>query len=135
MGRRDISAFTVNQICPAELDPAFAGPKFEAQFHAVAAADVVQMKTFAGQLKSGMGDDFVRGFLSELSTAAAPNRTVASESKEVGGRQVTYFTIPMAAEGCAYATGPTVVMAFDVAEASEGATAEEAFTKILDRLH
>ncbi|MDT5128615.1 MAG: hypothetical protein QOH54_4259, partial [Mycobacterium sp.] len=104
------------------------------------AADVAQngspvLKAFAGQLKSGTGDDFVRGFLSDLSTTAAPNMTVASEPKEIGGRQVTYFKIPSAAEGYAYATGPTVVIAYDVAGASEGATAEEAFTKILDRLH
>ncbi|MDT5188014.1 MAG: hypothetical protein QOI28_265 [Mycobacterium sp.] len=86
----DIPAFTVKQVCPADVDPAFAGPKFEAEFHAVAAADVAQngspvLKAFAGQLKSGTGDDFVRGFLSDLSTTAAPNRTVASEPKEVGG--------------------------------------------------
>jgi hypothetical protein len=39
------------------------------------------------------------------------------------------------AEGYAYATGPTVVIAYNVAGASEGATAQEAFTTILDRLH
>jgi hypothetical protein len=46
------------------------------------------LKVFAGQLNSGTGDDFVRRFLSDLSTTAA-----------------------------------------------EAATAQEAFTRILDTLH
>jgi hypothetical protein len=63
--------------------------------------------------------------------------------------QVTYFNIPLAAEGYAYAAGPTVVIAYNTAGASEGATAQDPFTKIpsprslhqdpftkiLDRLH
>jgi len=136
----NIPGFTVKRTCPADVDPAFAGPQFDAQFSADGAGDVAQngevvLKVFAGQLKSSRGDDFVHGFLSDLSTAAAPGRTVASEPKQVGGRQVTYFNVPVAAEGYAYAAGSTVVIAFDVAGGSHAETAKEAFAKVLDGLH
>jgi hypothetical protein len=57
----------------------------------VAAGDITQnggpvLKVLAGELKSGSSDDFVQKFL-----LAAPGTTVASEPKQVGGRQVTYF--------------------------------------------
>ena len=131
-----IAPFTVELICPADVDPAFAGP----QFRAVAAGDITQnggpvLKVLAGELKSGSGDDFVQKFLSNLSTLAAPGRTVASEPKQVGGRQVTYFNVPVAAEGYAYAVGPTVVIAFDTAGGSHAEAAKEAFAKVLDGLH
>ncbi|MBB5161083.1 hypothetical protein [Mycobacterium sp. AZCC_0083] len=44
-------------ICPADVDPAFAGP----QFRAVAASEITQnggpaLKVLAGELKSGSGE-------------------------------------------------------------------------------
>jgi len=91
--------------CPADVDPAFAGP----QFRAVAAGDITQnggpvLKVLAGELKSGSGDE-------------------------------TYFNVPVAAEGYAYAAESTVVIAFDVAGGSHAETAQEAFAKVLDGLH
>jgi hypothetical protein len=123
-------------ICPADVDPAFAGP----QFRAVAAGDITQnggpvLKVLAGELKSGSGDDFVQKFLSDLSALAAPGRTVASEPRQVGGRQLTYFNVRVAAAGYAYAAGSTVVIAFDVAGGPHAETAQEAFAKVLDGLH
>lgn len=83
-------------ICPTDVDPAFAGP----QVRAVAASDITQdggpvLKVLAGELKSGSGHDFVQRFLSDLSALAAPGRTVASEPRQVGGRQVTYVNVPV----------------------------------------
>jgi hypothetical protein len=48
---------------------------------------------------------------------------------------VTYFNVPVAAEGYPYAAGSTVVIAFDVAGGSHAETAQEAFAKVLDGLH
>jgi len=126
----DVPDFTVKQSCPVDVDPAFAGPQFDAQFSAVAAGDVAQ-----DQLKSGQGNDFVHEFLSDLSTVAAPGKTVASEPKDIGGHQVTYFNIPADAEGYIYSKGPTVVIAYGTAGGSKGATAHDALTEILGNLH
>jgi hypothetical protein len=66
----DIPGFTVKRTCPADVDPDFAGPQFDAQFSADSAGDVAQdgtvaLKVFAGQIKSGRSDDFVRQFLTD----------------------------------------------------------------------
>jgi hypothetical protein len=70
-----------------------------------------------------------------LSALAAPGKTVASDPVEVGGHQATHFNVPVAAEGYAYAAGPTVVIAFDVAGGPHAETAQEAFAKLVDGLH
>ena len=115
----ELPGFTVTEIGPADVDPAVAG----AEFNDLTAGIVSQngapvLRVLAGHVKSGNGDAFVHTYLEKLSA-----RT----------RVVTHFNVPLAAEGYAYAAGPTVVIAY-VALGSPPATVEDGLTKILANL-
>jgi len=115
----ELPGFTVTEIGPADVDPAVAG----AEFNDLTAGIVSQngapvLRVLAGQVKSGNGDAFVHTYLEKLSAQT---------------RVVTHFNVPLAAEGYAYAAGPTVVIAY-VALGSPPATVEDGLTKILANL-
>ena len=115
----ELPGFTVTEIGPADVDPAVAG----AEFNDLTAGIVSQngapvLRVLAGQVKSGNGDAFVHTYLEKLSARI---------------RVVTHFNVPLAAEGYAYAAGPTVVIAY-VALGSPPATVEDGLTKILANL-
>ncbi|HNP14140.1 MAG TPA: hypothetical protein PKM33_12855, partial [Mycobacterium sp.] len=79
---------------------------------------------FAGQLAIGSGADFIDNtFLAAVDGTAADTQTV-------GGYPVTYFNIPRLTDGYAYATGPTVVIAYDTA----GRQARDAVREVLPTL-
>jgi len=115
----ELPGFTVTEIGPADVDPAVAG----AEFNDLTAGIVSQngapvLRVLAGHVKSGNGDAFVHTYLEKLSAQT---------------RVVTHFNVPLAAEGYAYAAGPTVVIAY-VALGSPPATVEDGLTKILANL-
>jgi hypothetical protein len=101
--------FSVEQICPADVDPSL--PAKSAEFLATNAGKVLQngnpaVAVFAGQLKEGDGDAFVHAFLTDLSAQ--------TEAKDVGGYAVTYFDASTDNRGYVYSKGPTVVIAHDL---------------------
>lgn len=132
----DLGDLTVTPIPPADV-PSI-GPQ-EGEFHDLNAAEISEngtpiLKVLAGQLNSGSGDAFVDEFLSELSAQGEqfdPPKTLASSPEEINGHPVTYFHMFVAAEGYAYADGPTVVIAYNVAGAPKAGTAQDALAKIL----
>ena len=133
----DVSGFTVDHICPGDVDPTLTAKA--AEFSAVNTGKVLSdgkpvLSVFAGQLKGDGGDAFVRTFLEEMGTRVAP-KTLATESKDVGGYHVTYFNIPSDTEGYAYFEGPTVVIAYDLAGSENADAAEKALTAILAKVY
>jgi hypothetical protein len=87
-----------------------------------------------GQLNSGDGKAFVDQYLAGMSVQTAqanPPKTLATEPMEIGEYAVTYFNIPITAQGYAYADGPAVVIAYNVAEPSRSDAAEDAVLEIL----
>lgn len=135
----DVAGFTVKQICPADVGPFFANPQVMAGFGSSVAGQLSQdqsavMRVFAGELTSGSGDTFVHTFLSQLSASAAPTKTVATDTEELGGQSVTYFNVPLDVSGYAYAAGSTVVIAMNTSGAPDQA-AKDGFTRILGNLH
>lgn len=132
----DIQGFTVEQICPGDVDPTLAAKA--TVFLAVNSGKVVAdgkpaLSVFAGQLKSDGGDAFVRTFLEEMSARVAP-KTMAMESKDVHGYAVTHFSVPSDAEGDAYFEGPTVVIAYNLVGAESRDAAEKALGMILTKV-
>jgi hypothetical protein len=130
---KDVSGFTVDHICPADVDPTLAAKTSD--FLAVNAGRVVAngkpaLSVFAGQLKIDAGDAFVRTFLNDMSTRVAP-KTMATEAKDVGKYSVTYFNIPGDASGYAYFEGPTVVIAYDLTGGPNADVAQDALAKVL----
>jgi hypothetical protein len=130
---KDVSGFTVDHICPADVDPTLAAKATE--FMAVNSGKVLAdgkplLSVFAGQLKVDAGDAFIRTFLEDMSSRVAP-KTVATESKKVGTHSVTHFSVPSDANGYAYFEGPTVVIAYDLAGGPDAAKAENALSEIL----
>jgi hypothetical protein len=130
----EIPGFTVTEICPADVDPAFASQEFD---H-LAAGLVSQngnpmLRVIAGQRKSGDGDVFVHKYLENLSTKTRDGVGLPSDTEQLDGHVVTHFNIPLTAEGYAYADGPTVVIAY-VAPGSPPATVDDALTEILGNL-
>ena len=126
--------FTVKQICPADVDPAFARPDVTDGFYADAAGEVSQsgkpvLKVLAAQLKSGNGDGYVHTFLSGL-TSDDPAKTVASETQVLGGHEVTYFNVPVGASGYTYAQGAIAVIAYTTPGAPV-AVQRDAFSKVI----
>ena len=106
-GFAELPGFTVTEICPADVDPAFATH----EFGGLAAGVVSQngnpiLKVLVGQLKSGSGD------------------------AEVDGHVLTHFNIPLQTDGYAYADGDTVVIAY-VVPFPPPATVEAALSAIL----
>jgi hypothetical protein len=132
----DVPGFTVEQTCPADINPALAAHTTE--FLATNAGKMAQngspiLSVFAGQLKSGAGDLFVRTFLTDMGSRVAP-KTLATDSKDVRGYPVTYFNVPADVEGYAYFEGPTVVIAYNLAGGAKADVAEEALATILANL-
>jgi hypothetical protein len=130
---KDVPGFTVDHLCPADVDPTLGAKATE--FLAVNAGKVVSngkpvLSVFAGQLKIDAGDAFVRTFLEDMGARVAP-KTVATESKELRGYAVTYFNVPAGASGYAYFEGPTVVIAYDLAGGINAGGAEDAMSKVL----
>lgn len=134
----DLSGFTVKPICPADLP--YPLSQMNLEFDELNAAELGEngspiMKVMAGQLNSGSGDAFVDKFLSELAATGEeyhPPRALASgPPRDVGGYQVTYFHLTFAAEGYAFAEGPTVVIVYNVAGPPMFETVEDALVTIL----
>ncbi|HMZ15600.1 MAG TPA: hypothetical protein PLS04_15810 [Mycobacterium sp.] len=119
-----IPGFTVTPGCPAIGSP-FAGTDMTAASAAAIDRDGDSVLTvFAGQLAIGSGADFIDNtFLAAVDGTAADTQTV-------GGYPVTYFNIPRLTDGYAYATGPTVVIAYDTA----GRQARDAVREVLPTL-
>jgi len=125
----ELPGFTVT-----EIGPAVAG----AEFNDLTAGIVSQngapvLRVLAGQVKSGNGDAFVHTYLEKLSAQTRDGVGLPSEPQLLGDDVVTHFNVPLAAEGYAYAAGPTVVIAY-VALGSPPATVEDGLTKILANL-
>jgi hypothetical protein len=132
-----VPGFTVEQICPSDVDPSL--PAKSTEFQATNAGKVVQngsplLAVFAGELKQGDGDAFVHAFLGDVGARVAPAKTVATEPKDVGGYAVTYFNVPADVQGYLYFKGPTVVVAYDLAGGDEAGAAEQALSTILGNL-
>ena len=130
----ELPGFTVTEIGPADVDPAVAG----AEFNDLTAGIVSQngapvLRVLAGHVKSGNGDAFVHTYLEKLSAQTRDGVGLPSEPQLLGDDVVTHFNVPLAAEGYAYAAGPTVVIAY-VALGSPPATVEDGLTKILANL-
>ena len=120
----EIPGFTVTEICPADVDPAFAGREYDGLTAAVVSQNGDKiLRVLAGQLNSGEGDALVGKYLGQL-----PGST-----EQLGRHTVTHFNVPMTAEGYAYAAGRRVLIAY-VEFGSPPATVEDALTSILDNL-
>jgi hypothetical protein len=127
----EIPGFTVTQVCPADIDPAFATQEFDRLAAAVVSQDGNPiLRVLGGQLKNGSGDRFIRTYVGNLSNQTPEGVGVPSEPAEIGGHVLTHFNIPLQTDGYAYAEGPTVVIAYVVAGAPP-ATVEAALTEIL----
>jgi hypothetical protein len=132
----DIPGYTVRKVCPTDI----ASPFADADVLNAAAGEVKDnantvLTVFAGELKSGSGDAFIHMFLSGLQPRNNdPAKAVATENELLGGSQVTYFNVPLGAQGYAYAQGPVVVIAYVGLESPPGAP-KDAFTKLLANLH
>jgi hypothetical protein len=125
----ELPGFTVTEICPAEVYPAFATQ----EFGGLAAGVVSQngnpiLKVLVGQLKSGSGDAFIHTYVGTNQTREDVG--VPSEPAEIGGHLVTHFNIPLQTDGYAYADGQTVVIAY-VVPVPPPATVEAALSAIL----
>ena len=132
----DVGGFTVDYICPADVDPLLAAHSTE--FLAENAGKLSQdgtavLSAFAGQTKTGAGDLFIRTFLDEVGSHVAP-KTLATESKNVGSYPVTHFSVPSGVDGYAYFEGPTVVVAYNLAGGSKTGAADEALGKVLAKV-
>lgn len=133
----DVAGFTVDHICPGDVDPTLTAKA--AEFSAVNTGKVISdgkpvLSVFAGQLKGDGGDAFVRAFLEDIGTRVAP-KTLATESKTIGGYHLTYFNVPSDTAGYAYFEGPTVVIADDLAGSENAGAAEKALTAILVKVY
>ena len=127
----EIPGFTVTEICPADVDPAFATQEFDR----LAAALVSQngnpiLNVLAGQLKNGSGDPFIRTYVGNLSNQTPVGVGVPNEPAEIGGQVLTHFNTPLQTDGYAHANGPTVVIAY-VAAGAPPATVEATLTEIV----
>lgn len=130
-------ASTSTAIAPADVDPFFAGT--EGQFRDLSAVEVDAegaplLRAVTGHLVSGDGQAFVEQFLADLTTRAGgrnPPQAVASQPSTVGDYPVTYFNVPAAVEGYAYADGRTVVIAYNAAGPPKVKAAKEALLAIL----
>lgn len=124
----EIPGFTVSPGCPAIGSP-FTGTDMTAA--SVAAIDHdgdSALTVFAGQLAIGSGADFIDNtFLAAVDGTAADTQTV-------GGYPVTYFNIPRLTDGYAYATGPTVVIAYDTASRQARDAVREVLPTLLGRV-
>jgi hypothetical protein len=132
----DVGGFTVDYICPADVDPLIAAHSTE--FLAENAGKLAQdgspvLSVFAGQTKTGAGDLFVRTFLDEMGAHVAP-KTLATESKNIGSYPVTHFTVPSGVDGYAYFEGPTVLVAYNLAGGPKTGAAEDALGKVLAKV-
>jgi len=130
-GFAELPGFTVTEICPADVDPAFVTH----EFGGLAAGVVSQngnpiLKVLVGQLKSGSGDTFVHTYVGKLSDQTREDVGVPSEPAEVDGHVLTHFNIPLQTDGYAYADGDTVVIAY-VVPFPPPATVEAALSAIL----
>jgi hypothetical protein len=130
----EIPGFTVTEICPADIDPAFASH----EFNRLAAALVSQngnpiLRVLAGQVKNGSAEAFLHDYVANLSTLTREGVGVASEPEQIGGHAVMHLNIPLVTDGYTYVEGPTVVVAY-VAAGSPPATVEAALTEILDNV-
>jgi hypothetical protein len=128
----ELPGFTVTEICPAEVDPAFATQ----EFGGLTAGAVSQngnpiLKVLVGQLKNGSGNAFIHTYIGNLSDQTCQDVGVPSEPAEVDGHVLTHFNIPLQTDGYAYADGQTVVIAYVVPSAPP-ATVEAALSAILD---
>ncbi|HNF06440.1 MAG TPA: hypothetical protein PL146_13720, partial [Mycobacterium sp.] len=123
-----IPGFTVTPGCPAIGSP-FAGTEMTAASAAAIDRDGDSVLTvFAGQLAIGSGADFIDNtFLAAVDGTAADTQTV-------GGYPVTYFNIPRLTDGYAYATGPTVVIAYDTASRQARDAVREVLPTLLGRV-
>jgi len=130
----ELPGFTVTEICPADVDPAFASQEFaDVTAGMVSQNGIPMLRVLAGQVKSGDGDAFVHAYLERLSDQTGEGVGLPSETQQLGQDVVTHFNIPLTAEGYTYATGSTVVIAY-VALGSPPATVEDGLTKILANL-
>lgn len=132
-----IPGFTVEQICPAVVDPTLSTKS--AEFLATNAGKILQdgspvLSVFAGQLKAGDGEAFLHAFLNDMNARVGPAKTVATEAKDVDGYAVTYFNVPADVQGYLYSKGPTVVIAYDQASGAKPDAAAEGLTAILANL-
>lgn len=130
----DLEGFTVTEICASEAFPVAAS----AQFDSVAAGLVSQdgnqiLRVLVGQVKSGDADAFLSNYIGDLSEQQPEGGGVPSEKQELGEHLVTHFNVPLSAEGYAYTSGPTVVIAY-VTSGSPPATVDDGLTKIIDKL-
>jgi hypothetical protein len=119
----ELPGFTVTEICPADVDPAFASQEFaDVTAGMVSQNGIPMLRVLAGQVKSGDGDAFVHRYLANRS----------AQTQQLGEDVVTHFNAPLT-DGYAYSAGPTVVIAY-VALGSPPATVEDGLTKILANL-
>jgi hypothetical protein len=130
-GFAELPGFTVTEICPDDVDPAFATH----EFGGLAACVVSQngnpiLKVLVGQLKNGSGDAFIHTYVGKLSDQTREDVGVPSEPAEVDGHVLTHFNIPLQTDGYAYADGQTVVIAY-VVPVPPPATVEAALSAIL----
>ena len=133
-GFAEIPGFTVTEICPADVDPDFASKEFDGlEAGIVSQNGNPVLRVLAGQLKSGVGDRFVRDYLGHLAEQVPPGVGVPSEPVELDEHLARHFNIPLVTDGYTYADGPTVVIAY-VVSGSPPATVEDALTKILDNV-
>ncbi len=127
----EIPGFTVTEICPADIDPAFASHEFDRLAAALASQNGNPiLRVLAGQVKNGSGEAFVHKYVPHLSTQTRVDVGVPSEPEQIGGHAVMHFNIPLVTDGYTYAKGPTVVVAY-VAPGSPPATVDAALTEVL----
>ena len=130
----EIPGFTVTEICPADVDPAFAGQEFDGLTAGIVSQNGDKiLRVLAGQPKSRDGQALVDSYLDGLSTKTHDGVGLASFTAQLGRHAVTHFNIPLTAEGYAYAGRRTVLIAY-VESGSPPATVEDALTKMLDDL-
>lgn len=127
----EIPGFTVTEICPADIDPAFASDEFDRLAAALVSQNGTPMlRVLAGQVKNGSGEAFAHKYVGNLSSQTGVGVGVPSEPEQIGGHAVMHFNIPLVTDGYTYAKGRTVVIAY-VTPGSPPATVEAALTEIL----
>jgi hypothetical protein len=131
----ELPGYTVEPICPTDMDPYFGRSAVAEQYFEAAAGRVTEngypvLTYMAAHLDSGTGESFVTAYIDAWWNESDLPKPVAEYTEQLGGREVTNFNIPAGPHGYIYASGPTVIIAYVDLDAAP-ATAEDAFTKIL----
>ncbi len=130
----ELPGFTVEPICPADMDPYFGRSEVAEQYFEAVAGRVTEngypVLTYLAAHLDGSGASFVTGYIDAWWKESDLPKPVAVYTEELGGREVHTFNVPMGPRGYYYVDGPTFVIAYIDLDAPP-ATAADAFTKIL----